>query len=643
MSTICGLFSKKGSVNKYNTSGLFQKSGIYTHDTASIWQNEAVFLGCHLKKIVPESEYETLPYFDKESKLIITADAIIDNRDELSDLLDLKDDKNTSDSKYILEAYKKWGYNCPEYLIGDFVFVIWDDKNKELFCCRDHLAENTFYFYNSEDFFCFSTLINPIFEITGIEKKINDVYAAPFLWLPLLKSEFDNNLTIYTNIFQLHPASCMVITNNKIKKWQYWDIEKTDELKFNNDHEYEQAFMDIFSKVVRCRLRSKMKKGVMLSGGLDSGAVASVMAPELKRKGEELYTFTQIPFKGYEDWLPENKLADETEYVKSYSENFDNLKSYYLSCDGTDPIMDIDEMLDLLEQPYKAFENTNWINEIMLYSKNIGVDMLYDGQGGNATISWGKFFPYIKYLFQNRNYIRYFNEIKEYSALRNINTVKVMFRSILDLLPYKIKKEYQMYRNTYRDKSLIVPANCGFCNKKQKDEFKKYIDEYYILTGNSLEQRMKRISFNGCNHIGSLKKKLSLKYGVKRFDPTRDIRIVQFCLNLPENQYVRNGEERRFIRHAMKGIMPDKVRLNKLDRGRQGADWIQRIRPRWNLIISELNSIGENIFEKKYLDIDKIKENINKFKHSDCDRTDIPELKMLIRALIFSKFIRKNF
>ena len=125
MSTICGLFSKKGSVNKYNTSGLFQKSGIYTHDTASIWQNEAVFLGCHLKKIVPESEYETLPYFDKESKLIITADAIIDNRDELSDLLDLKDDKNTSDSKYILEAYKKWGYNCPEYLIGDFVFVIW--------------------------------------------------------------------------------------------------------------------------------------------------------------------------------------------------------------------------------------------------------------------------------------------------------------------------------------------------------------------------------------------------------------------------------------------------------------------------------------------------------------------------------------
>ena len=56
----------------------------------------------------------------EEDGLVITADARIDNRKELSEKLDIQDKEEVSDSYFILKAYQKWGEKCPEKLLGDF-------------------------------------------------------------------------------------------------------------------------------------------------------------------------------------------------------------------------------------------------------------------------------------------------------------------------------------------------------------------------------------------------------------------------------------------------------------------------------------------------------------------------------------------
>lgn len=38
-----------------------------------------------------------------------------------------------SDSQIILLAYSKWKEDVPKYLIGDFAFIIWDEKKRNLF------------------------------------------------------------------------------------------------------------------------------------------------------------------------------------------------------------------------------------------------------------------------------------------------------------------------------------------------------------------------------------------------------------------------------------------------------------------------------------------------------------------------------
>ena len=89
-------------------------------DGKSQWIDNNVGLG-HLKlEITPESEFEQLPLLYKQ--WVITADARIDNRNELNAPLSISEQEQgiTPDSTYIIKAYEKWGNNCVKYLIGDF-------------------------------------------------------------------------------------------------------------------------------------------------------------------------------------------------------------------------------------------------------------------------------------------------------------------------------------------------------------------------------------------------------------------------------------------------------------------------------------------------------------------------------------------
>ncbi len=65
----------------------------------------------------PESLHEKLPFHDEKTDLVITADARIDNRKELSEELDIEDKEEISDSYFILKSYEKWGEKCPEHLL----------------------------------------------------------------------------------------------------------------------------------------------------------------------------------------------------------------------------------------------------------------------------------------------------------------------------------------------------------------------------------------------------------------------------------------------------------------------------------------------------------------------------------------------
>ena len=127
MSAIAGILHfNKEPIDIEHSKKLMKAFEAFPANDIQLWQKENVFLGCHAQWITPESIGEQLPLYDSERQCTITADAIIDNRNELFDRLqiDHSSRKNMTDSKLILFSYYKWGEDTPKYLLG--VFRLYD-------------------------------------------------------------------------------------------------------------------------------------------------------------------------------------------------------------------------------------------------------------------------------------------------------------------------------------------------------------------------------------------------------------------------------------------------------------------------------------------------------------------------------------
>jgi asparagine synthase (glutamine-hydrolysing) len=151
-------------------------------DGAGAWSEESVGLGHRMLHTTPESLNEKLSLVDDRRGLVLTADARLDNRDELITALGFggRPCEELTDSELILGAYKRWGERCPERLLGDFAFAIWDRRRQELFCARDHIGVKPFYYHRAGKLFVFASEIKALLCVPEVPRRLNEVRVAPF-------------------------------------------------------------------------------------------------------------------------------------------------------------------------------------------------------------------------------------------------------------------------------------------------------------------------------------------------------------------------------------------------------------------------------------------------------------------------------
>ncbi|WP_160674404.1 asparagine synthase-related protein [Clostridium sp. C8-1-8] len=617
----------------------------YKIDSIEYISSNNVFMGCGLQRVTKESLDEVLPNKYKDGDLIITADAIIDNREELFKLLNLDKDKfqGISDSELIIKAYSKWGKNCPKYLIGDFAFAIWNEVTKELFCARDHVGKRTFYYSYVKKRFSFSTIIKPLLKLMNNKIEFNERWITDYLALDGLLHEFEPTDTVYKDVYQILPGHSITVTNDKLEIEQYWNpLRDIKPAKFKSDEECIEQFKKIFFEAVSCRLRTTGEVGMMLSGGLDSGSVACVAARELEKDKKVIHAFSSIPMVGFDKENTKRLTVNESEYIESEVNKYKNIEVNYCRSEGKDSLTDIDEIIDILEQPYKIVQNIFWYKEIIKKAAENGCSIILNGQFGNSTISNGEFMTHFKTLIEQGKLLTLAKEIKLLSRDINVprrNIVKVVAKAAI---PFSIRN-FIAKKSKDNDRFSSVSVNPELIRKW---DVESRFDQkgFNLLTDKFLDIEAYRKSLVDplpMNHIATVETKITLYYGLVLRDPTRDKRLIEFCLSLPSDQFVRNGEDRILIRRAMKDILPDKVRLNKTAYGLQSADWLNRLKPKWNEVLKEFKRIAEDESLKTYLDIDKINKEVSKIEDSfDEEKSDT--ILMLLISLVFAKFVKSK-
>ncbi|MEC5240024.1 lasso peptide isopeptide bond-forming cyclase [Bacillus mycoides] len=615
----------------------------YPADDIQIWHKENVFLGCHAQWITPESVGEQLPFYNYEKQLAITVDAIIDNRNELFEKLQVNyaDRKNMTDSELILLSYQKWGEATPKYLVGDFAFMIWDEKKQTLFGARDFSGSRTLYFYRGEEKFAFCTIINPLFTLPYVEKKLNEQWIAEFLAIPVNFESVDSQQTVYKYIEQVPPSHTISVKNGKVNFSRYYTPTTGKMLNLKSNEEYEEAFRDVYQSAVKARLRTHHKVGAHLSGGLDSGSVVSFAAKDLRAENKKLHTFSYVPVEGFVDWTHKGRIADERPFIQSTVKHVGNIQDYYLELPERSPLSEIDDWLETMEMPYKFFENTFWLSGVYEKASQHGIGVLLSGQRGNWTVSWGPILDYQAMLLKKLHWMRFYRELYLYS--RNLGVKKSRVFEVVKRKAFPFL--HQLLSSEEQD---VFPRIINPEFAKKMNIFDRLKEQDIDITGTSISNAydMKREQFEKTYYWsinGTYETKLSLRYALWDRDPTNDLRIVQFCLSVPEEQYVQNGVDRSLIRRATKNLLPDKVRLNQRVRGVQGADGVYRMAPFWNEFIEEVEELSVDPIISEFLNVEVIKKAISKIcKEPRPEYAFDLDFRVLMRSLIFYRFIKKS-
>jgi len=204
--------------------------------------------------------------------LSITAYARLDGREDLIAKLP-RAPQTHDDAELILLAYETWGEDCVKHLLGDFAFVIRDQRSRQLFCARDHFGVKPFYFARVEDELLFSDSLNAIRKDRRVSDALNETAIGDYLVFGLNQ---DLSTTTFRDIQRVPPAHSLTIRNGVTTLRRYWTPDTANEVRFRDDRSYVERFRELLRQAVRDRLRDTGRVAISMSGGLDSTSLAAV-------------------------------------------------------------------------------------------------------------------------------------------------------------------------------------------------------------------------------------------------------------------------------------------------------------------------------------------------------------------------------
>jgi asparagine synthase (glutamine-hydrolysing) len=191
--------------------------------------------------------------------------------------------RTRSDTEFILHGYRQWGFPALlEHLRGMFALVIVDRRLGKVFLARDRLGLKPLVYGVAEDGLAFGSTVRSVLPWLANERRefspqAIDAYLA-HRYVPAPQ-------TIFAGLQRLENGHCMSydLATGRLDKRCYWALPAGDGSVAMDD-----ALAEL-RDAVTLRTVSDRPLGVFLSGGIDSSAIASILATT---GHSELCTFT---------------------------------------------------------------------------------------------------------------------------------------------------------------------------------------------------------------------------------------------------------------------------------------------------------------------------------------------------------------
>jgi asparagine synthase (glutamine-hydrolysing) len=235
--------------------------------------------------------------------------------------------RTCADTETILHLYEEYGRDCVKHLRGMFAFAIWDRRKRRLFAARDRLGIKPFYYRWDGNAFLFGSEIKAILAHPEVNAAFNRNALAEYLAFGYITGAE----TLFAGIKKLMPGHTLELKEGGEPRIErYWDLEVPVDAETRPKSYYVKGYRDLLEQAVASHLMSDVPLGMLLSGGLDSSAVAALAT---KIRGDRIQTFAvgygnneeQFSELGFARHVAEHIGSDHHEVRLSREQFFENL------------------------------------------------------------------------------------------------------------------------------------------------------------------------------------------------------------------------------------------------------------------------------------------------------------------------------
>lgn len=463
---------------------------------------------------------------DDAAGLAAVAAARLDDRKALCDVLGAPIDSD--DAALVLRAWQRWGRDCPNHLLGDFAFAIFDARKRELFCARDQVGMQPFYYAVSGERFVFASAVQAVLAAPGISDSLDETTVAESLVRPTLRSP---TRTFFRAVSRLPAGHSLAFARGKVRLRRYWRPERIAFARPATDADAEEELLHLMEQAVSDRLADG-PCGVELSGGLDSSAMTALAARELKRRNcQPPPAFTSLPP------APSNPAVEYT----AMASICDGEGVRLLHCPPTPEALLKALRTDVV---YPGRGHT----PITARAAELGVRTLISGYGGDqGSVSWNGF-GYVQQLLATGRWRHAWKLLKTpgRSTLRPLVPLVI---TALEMLHPGVRRALRRWRRpalrTRKSEWLIHPDFARHAPpRKRRRAFSIRGMQLNILRDGEFQRMMEDAAAYAA--VGQV---------AMRF-PLLDRRLLEFAFRLPPDYYMRDGKDRWLFRRAVSRLLP---------------------------------------------------------------------------------------
>ncbi|MBN1343217.1 MAG: asparagine synthase (glutamine-hydrolyzing) [Phycisphaerae bacterium] len=438
-----------------------------------------------------------------------------------------------SDTEVLLRAYIQYGPACVERFEGMWAFAIHDARNKTVMLSRDRFGEKPLYLLNAHGGLFFGSEPKLLYALSGERPAVNLRHLARYL-VNGYKALYKTDELFFQHLRELPPSTNAVIDRDLAEsRGRYWT--PTCHVRPMSLQDAIEAVRERLIRTVELRLRADVPIAFCLSGGVDSGALASIAA---KKLGCQVSTYSIID---------RDERYDESRNV--------NLTVADLGCENesieipkTGALDHLAKLVDYHDAPVctLSYHVHSFLSEAIAAR---GYKVVVSGTGADELFT-GYYDHFNLHLYELRDHPDYDRYRREWETHMQPKVRNPHLRRA------------DLYWNQPDFRGHIYLNNDEFAAMLQTDFWEEFGEARYC--DSLLRNRMLNELMHECVppvlHEDDLN---SMRCSLENRSPYLDSELFDLAYSIPPEHLIRNGYGKYVLREAVAGILNDPVRLDR--------------------------------------------------------------------------------